>query len=156
MIYVFQLMFHYLTAPVTLSLSIAYAISLIFISIGDTKSVLWFILQSVDSLQELVCFCCLFKFYHMRLVRINIIRSAHVYLRFPEFLQLMKMLKALNVTVNTTGICQWCWHLKQCNTEQIQRQLVKETDSSSMQTLSQEVDTAWWSKVVLFDWHLSA
>ena len=78
----------------------------------------------------------------MRLVRINIIRSAHVYLRFPEFLQLMKMLEALNVTVNTTGICQWCRHLKQCNTEQIQRQLVKETDSSSMQTLSQEVDTA--------------
>ena len=60
-------------------------------------------------MQELVCFCCLFKFYRVRLVRINIIRSAHVYLRFSQtiLLQLMKMLEALNVTVNTTGERNW-------------------------------------------------
>ena len=64
------------------------------ISIGDTKDIFYFILESVDSVQELVCFCYLFKFYRVRLVRI-IIRSTHVYLRFPEtfLLQLMKMLK---------------------------------------------------------------
>ena len=109
---------------------IAYANSLIFTSISDTKNVFCFILQSVDSVQELVWFCCLFKFYRVRLVRINIIiRSTHIYSRFTQtfLLQLMKMLEALNVTINTTGICQWCWHLKQCITEQVQWRLVKET-----------------------------
>ena len=98
MIYVFQLMFHYLTALVTLSLSMAYANSLIFTSISDTKNVFCFILQSVDCVQELVWFCCLFKFYHVQLVRRNIIiRSTHIYLRFTQtfLLQLMKMLEAL-------------------------------------------------------------
>ena len=33
----------------------------------------------------------------------------------------------INVTMNTTGICQWCLHLKQCNNEKVQRRLVKET-----------------------------
>ena len=130
MIYVFQLMFHYLTSPVTLSLSIAYANSLIFTSISDTKSIFCFILQSVDSVQELVWFCCLFKFYRVRLVRINnIIHSTHIHSRLTQtfLLQLMKVLEALNVTMNTTGICQWCWHLKVCNTERVQRRLVKET-----------------------------
>ena len=76
------------------SLSMAQASTLIFISIGDTKDIFCFILQSVDSVQELVCFCCLFKFYRVRLVRI-IICSTHVYLRFPQtfLLQLMKILK---------------------------------------------------------------
>ena len=38
------------------SLSMAQANTLIFISIGDTKDIFCFILQSVDSVQELVCF----------------------------------------------------------------------------------------------------
>ena len=76
------------------SLSMAQANTLIFISIGDTKDIFCFILQSVDSVQELVCFCCLFKFYRVRLVRI-IIRNTHVYLTFPQtiLLQSTKMLK---------------------------------------------------------------
>lgn len=74
--------------------------------------------------------CCLFKFYRVRLVRINnIIHSTHIHSRLTQtfLLQLMKMLEGLNVTMNTTGICQWCWHLKLCNTERVQRRLVKET-----------------------------
>ena len=35
------------------------------ISIGDTKDIFCFILQSVVSVQEVVCFCCLFKFYRV-------------------------------------------------------------------------------------------
>ena len=60
-----------------------------------TENIFCFILQSMDSMQELVCFCCLFKFYRVRLVKINIIRSVHVYLRFSQtiLLELMKMLE---------------------------------------------------------------
>ena len=67
--------------PVKLSLSMAHADTLIFISIGDTKDIFCFVLQSVYSVQELVWFCCLFKFHRVRLVRI-IIRSTHVYLSY--------------------------------------------------------------------------
>ena len=106
---------------------IAYANSLIFTSISDTKNVLLYSSKhGFCARTRLVC--CLYKFYRVRLVRINIIiRSTHIYSRFTQtfLFQLMKMLEALNVAMNTTGICQWCWHLKQCNTEQVQRQLVK-------------------------------
>ena len=78
------------------SLSMAHANTLIFISIGDTKDIFCFNLQSVDSERQLVCFCSLFKFYRLRHVRI-IIRRTHIYLRFPQtfLLQLMKMLKLM-------------------------------------------------------------
>ena len=54
-------------------------------------------------MQELVCFCCLFKFYRVRLVKINILRSVHVYLRFSQTI----LLELMNTTVNTTGERNW-------------------------------------------------
>ena len=68
---------------------------IVYSSIGDAKNIFCFILQSMDAMQELVCFCCLFKFYRVRLVKINIIRSVHVYLTFSQtiLLELMKMLE---------------------------------------------------------------
>lgn len=91
------------------SLSIAHANSLFVISIGDTENIFCFILQSMDSMQELVCFCCLFKFYRVRLVK-NIIRSVHARLLevlTNNFAWVDENAWALNVTVNTTGERNW-------------------------------------------------
>ena len=52
--------------------------------------------------------------------------------------------------MNTTGIYQWCLHLKQCNTEKVQRRLVKKlpfdkkyTDSNTTQISAEKLrDTA--------------
>ena len=60
-------------------------------------------------MQELVCFCCLFKFYRVRLVRIKYYsqRARLLEVFTNNLLQLMKMLEALNVTVNKTGGRNW-------------------------------------------------
>ena len=83
----------------------AHANTLI-ISICETKDIFCFILQSVDSVQELVCFCCLFNFFatcennysqHPRLLEV----STNIFASADENAE-------IHVTMNTTGICQWC------------------------------------------------
>ena len=76
----------------------AHANTLIFISIGNTKDIFCFILQSMDSVQILSRATCENNYsQHARLLQV----STNIFASVDENAE-------INVTMNTTGICQWC------------------------------------------------
>ena len=78
------------------------------ISIGDTKDIFCFILQSVDSVQELVCFCCLFEILSCATCENNYSQHAHLLKVSRNIFASVDENAEINLTMNTTGICQWC------------------------------------------------